>query len=105
MHLPCVLHGEVGGTKEEYGPGLGIESLSRSPFSLRMWEGGCEVVAAGRQGMLMVRTDPNFPFFGGGGGEKEECVPLLTRVGACTDELRLMRGERGSTLDGVSCVG
>jgi hypothetical protein len=27
MHLPWAFHGEVSGTKEVYGPGLGIESL------------------------------------------------------------------------------
>ena len=36
---------------------------------------------------------------------EEDCVPLLMRVGACADELRIMGGERGSTLDGVVGAG
>ena len=31
-------------------------------------------------------------------------MPLLMRIGACADELGLMGGERGVTLDGVSCA-
>ena len=41
--------------------------------------------------------------WGGKGGEG--CLPLLVRVGACADELRLMGGRRGSTLAGVSVEG
>jgi len=36
------------------------------------------------------------------GGGEVECVHLLLRVGACADELRLMRCERGSIIDGVT---
>jgi hypothetical protein len=34
MHFSRVFHGEVGGTKEVYGPSLGIESLSGSPSTV-----------------------------------------------------------------------
>jgi len=36
LHFPRVFHGEVGGTKEVYGPGLVIESLSGSPSIVAM---------------------------------------------------------------------
>ncbi len=39
MHFPCVFHGEVGGIKEVYGTGLGIESLSRSPSTVKILRG------------------------------------------------------------------
>ncbi len=35
------------------------------------------------------------------GGVEEAYLPLVMRVGACADDLRLMGGERGSSLDGV----
>ncbi len=37
MSLPSRFHGDVGGTKDAYGPDLGRESLSGSPFSSMIW--------------------------------------------------------------------
>ena len=34
MSLPILFHGDVGGTKDAYGPDLGMESLSWSPSSI-----------------------------------------------------------------------
>jgi hypothetical protein len=99
MHLPCVIHGEVGGTKEVYDPGLGIESLSGSPSTVTIWKRllcGCHGCWAGDAGGAWSRVT-SFKVEGG-----EECVPLLLRVGACADELRLMGGEHGSCLAGAA---
>ena len=54
VFVMSVPYGEVGGTKEVYGLGLGIESLSGSPFTVTMWRSsllcgrhGCRVRDAG----------------------------------------------------------
>jgi len=49
---------------------------------------------------MHVEFVPGSPLSRRGGGE--EGVNISLRIGACTDELRLVGGELGSTLDGVS---
>ena len=46
ISLLVVFHGEKGGTREAYGPGLGKESLSGSPSSSTM----CRSSECGRRG-------------------------------------------------------
>ena len=92
---------ELGDTKEVYGPGLGIESQSGSPSTvtiLRRSLYGRRGWRAGDAGGVWSRVT-SFEVEGG-----HECVPLLLRVGACTDELRLMGGERISCLAGAADV-
>ncbi len=72
--MPCVFHGEVGGTKEMYGSGLGIESLSGSPSIVTIWRRslcgrrGWRAGDAGGVWSLVTSFEVE--------GEKD-CVPLL----------------------------
>ena len=96
-----MFHGEVGGAKEGYGPGLGMESLSESPSTVtiwRRWVCGRRGWRAGDVGGVWSRGTPV------GSGSGEEWAYLMVRVGACTDELRLMWVERGLILAGVTGV-
>ncbi len=99
MHLPCVFHGEMGGTKELYGPSRGIESLSGSPSTVTIWRRslcGRRGWRAGDVGGVRSLGTP----VGSGGGEKR--AYLVVRVGACANKLRLMGVERGSSTTGVA---
>ena len=87
MHLPCVFHGEVGGTKEVYGPSIGIESLSGSPPTVPIWSRSLCGRRSWRTGDAREVWSRG-TLVGSGGGK--EFAYLLVRVGACADELRLM---------------
>ncbi len=50
MCLPMLFQGEEGGTREAYGPDLGIESLSGSPSSKTMWRRSECGLLVGRDG-------------------------------------------------------
>ena len=86
MCLPMLFQGEDGGTREAYGPALGIESLSGSPSSRTMWrrsECGLLVGRAGDEGRTRLRGASL-------GGDAGHTAGVFARVGACADELRLM---------------
>ncbi len=99
MFLPMLFHGEEGGTREAYGPVLGMESLSESTSSFIMRRRSDCARRAGR-----AREE--------GGACRVVCSLLgegawfearvFVRVGACDNELRLMRVER-AVLD--ACLG
>jgi len=95
MYLPWVFHGKVCDTKEVYCLGLGIESLSESPTTVTMWRRSLCNHRGWRAGDAGGGCSRFPPLLGGG---EEECLPLVMRVGAYADELRLMGGERGSSL-------
>ena len=91
MHFPMVFHGKVGGAIEEYGALRGVESLPGSPSSTTIWRRPLCARWGGRAGEEGGGGDrPRVPPPGFGRGEVE--ARLLMRVGACADELRLMRG-------------
>ena len=85
--FPVGFQGESGGTREAYGPCLGMESLSGSPSSITMWRRS----VCGRRGRRASDV-------GGGlvgriasvGGAIGRLTLGFGRVGACADELRLM---------------
>ena len=80
-------HGEKGGTREAYGPGLGKESLSGSPSSSTM----CKSSECGRRGRRA--GDVGRALVGclsSGRGDAGLSALSVVRVGACADELRLM---------------
>ena len=84
--LPKLFQGEEGGTREAYGPDLGIESLYGSPSSKTIWrrsECGLLVGRAGDEGGTRLRGASL-------GGDDGHTAGVLARVGACADELRIM---------------
>ena len=86
MCLPRLFQGEDGGTREAYGPSLGIESLSGSPSSRTMWrrsECGLLVGRAGDEGGTRRLGSPL-------GGDEGHVAVVFARVGDCADGLRLM---------------
>jgi hypothetical protein len=87
MFLPERFHGDVGGTRDVYEPGLGMESRSGSPSSNMIWrKASCgRRVGRGREegGCPPLRL----PLVGEVGGA---ATLRFVRVGACADELCLM---------------
>jgi hypothetical protein len=85
MCLPKLFQGEDGGTREAYGPDLGIESLSGSPSSRTIWR-------RGECGLLVGRAGDEGACIRGAsrGGDAGHIAGFVVRVGACADELRLM---------------
>ncbi len=91
MSLHSRFHGDVGGTRDEYGPDLGRESIFGSPSSSMTWSRSLSVCLIGRIG-----DDGGCPLFrlplGGEGGDA--AALSLARVGACADEVHSIRVER-----------
>jgi hypothetical protein len=85
MHFPMMFHGEVGGTREPFGPWRGVESLFGSPSSITVRR---RSLCARRGGQAGEEGEvwPRVTSLGFGAGEVE--ARLLFRVGACADELR-----------------
>ena len=80
-------HGEKGGARKAYGPGLGRESLYGSPSSSTM----CRSSECGRLGRRAGDVGGALmSCVASGGGDVGLGVRLFVRVGACADELRLM---------------
>ncbi len=91
MYLPIMFHGDVGETRDTYGPDLGMETLSRSPSSRIIWRRSL----CGRLGGRAEDDGGCPPCWCPLGGEVGRTSALnLKRVGACADELRLMGVER-----------
>ncbi len=87
IFLLVVFHGEKGGTREAYGPGLGKESLSGSPSSSTM----CRISECGRRGRRAGDIGGAlFSCIASGGGDDGLGALCFVRVGACADDLRLM---------------
>ncbi len=59
MSLPTLFHGDVGGTRDTYGPDLGTESMSMSPSSIIIWRRSLCGRLSGRAG-----DDGGSPLFG-----------------------------------------
>jgi hypothetical protein len=91
MSLPKRFHGDVGGTRDVYGSGLGMDFRSRSPsFSMIGGKSSCER-REGRGGEEGGCLPFRLPLVGDVGGA---ATLRFVRVGACADELRLMGVER-----------
>jgi hypothetical protein len=50
MSMSILFHGDVGGTRDAYGHGLGMESLSGSPSSSSIWRRSLYGHLGGRAG-------------------------------------------------------
>ena len=76
MFVPRVFHGDVGGTREAYGPSPGRESLSGSPSSVKIWSRSVCARRCGRAGEEGCRL----LWVGCGGGVRDL---RFLRVGVC----------------------
>ncbi len=102
MSLPSLFHGDVGGTRDGYGPSLYMESLFGSPSSSIIWRRSL----CGRLGRRDGDDGGCPPWWSPLGGEVEGAAARsLARVGACAYELRLMGVERVEVSTLVGRVG
>ena len=121
MSVPRLFHGDVGGTREAYGPSLGRESLSGSPSSVRIWsrsvcarrcgragEEGCRFSWAGCVGgvrdlrFLLVGVCDVFPRISG--VRSESFFSVMRKVSSASLPPLIVRMWFGPCGEGANCT-